>query len=248
MTFLICKCKEPELILFSLSQLDYDFKNVFTGYTNILSGKPYFICINVKDKYYYIYSDVSNLCQSGLFNYVYLDNDEEILNKIGITDSIDKQRKLLENFVNLYSPTELTKFTQHKGFCDTLPEFFKIALENTEHIKRNDMNQNFENAIQPGRIVELEINNQCYLGIVLTSKTIMYVNSKGEIKGYINNFTMDQPYKINRIFTPTTNVFKLKDYKRMPIVWKRPERVVIKKSIKEIEAALGLEPGTLEIC
>ena len=247
MQYLLCKCEEPELILFSLNQLNYDFKNILTGYTKILSGKPYFICINVNEKYYYIYSE-SGICQHCLFDYVYLDNDAEILNKIGVTNSINEQRKLLQKFLDTHRHTDLEKLAKSKNSFDNLPDFFKTALENINNPKSDDVDEKFEKAIQPGRIIELDINDQRYLGIILTSKSIMYTNSKGEIKGYINNFTMNNPYKIKRILIPTDKYFQLKDYSLMPIAWQRPiEQAVVKKTVAEIEKELGLAPGTLVI-
>ena len=253
MQYLICKCKEPELILFSLNQLDYDFKNILAGCTKILSGEPYFICINVEDKHYYIYSDVDRMCQSGLLDCVYLDNDSEILNKIGVTNSITEQRKLLQEYINSYHSNAFNKLfnfsAKSKASFDNIPDFFKSTLENAENKKPEDIYESFNKAIQPGRIVELEIEDQRHLGVILTSRTIMYTNSKGEIKGYINNFTMDNPYKIKKILVPSDKFFQLKDYRRMAVAWKRPiERITVKKTVAEIEKELGLKPGTLEIC
>lgn len=249
MQYLVCKCEEPELILFSLNQLGYDFENILTGCAKILSGKPYFICINVEDKHYYIYSEIDSICQCGLLDYVYLDNDAEILSKIGVTNSIDEQRKLLRKFLDTHRHAGLGKLAKSKNSFDNLPDFFKTALENINNPKSDNVNEKFEKAIQPGRIVELDINDQRYLGVILTSKSIMYTNSKGEIKGYINNFTMNNPYKIKRILIPTDKYFQLKDYASMPVAWKRPiERTVVKKTMAEIEKELGLAPGTLVIC
>lgn len=253
MQYLICKCKEPELIIFSLKQLNYDFKNILTGCAKILSGDPYFICINVKDKHYYIYSDIDHICQSGLLDCVYLDDDSEVLNKIGVTNSIAEQRKLLQEYINSYHSNAFSKLfsfsDKPETYFENIPDFFKSTLENTKSKKSEDVYESFNKAIQPGRIVELEINEQRYLGVILTSHTIMYINSQGEVKGYINNFTMDNPYKIKKILVPSDKVFQLKDYRRMIVAWKRPiERVTVRKTIAEIEKELGLKPGTLEIC
>lgn len=248
MQYLVCKCEEPELILFSLDQLDYDFENFLTGCAKILSGKPYFICINVEAKHYYVYSEIDILCHSVLLDYIYLDNDVEILSKIGVTNSIDEQRKLLRKFLDTRRHTDLKKSAKNKKSFDNLPDFFKATLENINNPEPDNVNEKFEKAIQPGRIVELDINDQRYLGVILTSKSIMYTNSKGEIKGYINNFTMNNPYKIKRILIPTDKYFQLKDYASMPVAWKRPiERTVVKKTMAEIEKELGLAPGTLVI-
>ena len=248
MQYLVCKCKEPELVLFSLDRLKYNLQNPLTGSIKILSGDSYFICINVKGKYYYIYSSVDDLCSSGLVDCLYLDNDAEILRKIGVTNSIEEQRQLLQKFVDTHNSKDLEKSTKRQSSCDNLPDYFKTVLEDNYKPKVDHVKELFEKAIQPGRIVELEINNQRYLGVITTSKTIMYTNSKGEVKGYINNFTMDNPYKIKRILIPTDKYFQLKDYALMPVAWCRPiERTVVKKTIAEIEKELGLAPGTLVI-
>lgn len=112
----------------------------------------------------------------------------------------------------------------------------------------SDINSSFENALKPGRIVKLEISGVCYLGIILSSKTIVYVSFDGQIKGYLNNYTMDKPYKIDCIIEPSPESFQLKDYKKMKYVWIRPQAKPVKKSVAEIEKELGLTPGTLEIC
>lgn len=49
---------------------------------------------------------------------------------------------------------------------------------------------------------------------------------------------------IKKVYKPGT-YYALTDLDRMELVWKAPEKVT--KSISEIETALGLEPGTLEI-
>lgn len=121
------------------------------------------------------------------------------------------------------------------------------SLKNTNHYSELCELGAIE-AIKPGRIVELEIKGQRYFGIILSCNTIVYITEKGEIKGYLNNYTIDHPYKINKILCPTSKYFQLKDFDKMLVMWERPIKpTTIKKSISEIEKELGLEPGTLEI-
>ena len=49
-----------------------------------------------------------------------------------------------------------------------------------------------------------------------------------------------------KICKPSDKFFKAKDIDNMEIVWER-QKPKVKKSIADIEKALNLEPGTLEI-
>lgn len=131
-------------------------------------------------------------------------------------------------------------------YISSLEELKEIIESKCEkHI--DSVNFSFKDVTKPGYIVELKINESTYFGIILDSKTIVYVNKQGAIKGYINNYTENIPYKIIAIYKPTIEHFKLSDYQNMSVVWEQT-KPKIKKSKSEIEKELGLEPGTLEIC
>lgn len=220
---------------------------------DIIFNKSYFICIDTNLKEYTINFNINNI-KTFETDWTFLTDDNEILKRIGVNVSIEEQREKLYNsyFFNLTDSLDefiktLTNTNKNSAkTSDTRKSNINTKLNQKE---LNDLNEKlFKEAIQPGFIAELEINNQRHLGIILTSNTIIYINDKGEIKGYINNFTKDDPYKINCIVSPTKEFFKLKDYNSMPVIWKRKKPATIKKSIKEIEKDLGLQPGTLEIC
>lgn len=115
----------------------------------------------------------------------------------------------------------------------------------------SNLNDDFKSEFLPGRIVQLTVRDQEYLGFIISSGTIIYANNKGEIKGYLRG-CLDSPkdgnfYQVKKIFVPTPYCFKLSDYKKMDVAWPKVKNKVVKKTVSEIEEELGLEPGTLEI-
>lgn len=107
----------------------------------------------------------------------------------------------------------------------------------------------------PGRIVLLEIRGQKHFGFILSSRTIAYVDTKGQLRGYLtypDKRVMEcddkSPYKVKKILVPTTSHYLLTDYEKMPVAWSsEKERIPVRKTVSEIEKELGLDPGTLEI-
>lgn len=133
-------------------------------------------------------------------------------------------------------------------------KYNNIKFYNTAEKALNDLNclnnqnsHSFIDALKPGRIIEFLLGKEQLFGIVLESYTIVYITKQGQIKGYLNNYSINLPYKIVRIYQPDKVHYQLKDYKLMSVVWERPKEEKVKKSIADIEKELGLAPGTLEI-
>lgn len=93
--------------------------------------------------------------------------------------------------------------------------------------------------LKPGYYVVFNKDNVTYYGIVLSNYRIIYFTSKGQLMGYCST-----KCDIKKIYKPGT-YYALTDLDQMELVWEAPKKVT--KSISEIEKALGLEPGTLEI-
>lgn len=97
--------------------------------------------------------------------------------------------------------------------------------------------------LNPGYYVVLKKDTTIYYGVVLSNGYIMYFTSTGSIVGYCapnsSNITVLKVYK------PTEYNFTLNSLDYMDLIYEAPKKVT--KSISEIEKALGLEPGTLEI-
>lgn len=127
------------------------------------------------------------------------------------------------------------------------------AINNNEsgplHIRMSsgeDQDCSFESALKPGNIAIMKQGETKMCGIILPNQTMIKVSADGKVTGYMNQFTANSPLVIEAIYRPTKEHYALHDYRNMHLVWKRSAEKV-KKSIKEIEEALGLTPGSLEI-
>lgn len=133
------------------------------------------------------------------------------------------------------------------------PDSFKMLNEAFESIfsgKPYPFTVKNENSTKspliPGRIVTFKIDDSPYFGFILQSDIIVYIDKTGKFQGYLTNCTLDKPYKIDKVFTPTKDHFKLSECNNMNLEWSRPLEKVF-KTISEIEKELGLVQGTLEI-
>lgn len=141
----------------------------------------------------------------------------------------------------------------------TIDQFEKILDKEQSKSENERKNRNlidsFNAEFLPGRIVLLEIRNQKHFGFILSSRTIAYIDTKGQLRGYLtypDKWVMGcddkSPYKIKKILVPTTSHYLLTDYEKMPVAWSsEKERIPVRKTVSEIEKELGLDPGTLEI-
>lgn len=256
MRYLLCNCNNMNIILYTLNEQGYILKDVHTSIFLLLSGQPYKILIDQKEKVYYVFSQGSDINSIvGDSKITVFDNENVILNELGIKDankqksalydeSLSKLNDKILSLFNLVKPSSLDLFAE---------QFNKISDKEKEDINFNPIND-FKSEFLPGRIVLLEINGQRYFGFILSSNTIVYVNNKGQIIGYLNGclskYEINSPYnKIKQILIPTATCYQLKDYAKMQVAWSKVEKkVTIKKTISEIEKELGLTPGTLEIC
>lgn len=232
MRYLICKCKNPNTILLSLEKLGYVLNDSIYGTQRILSGYSYVILIDKTEKTYFIAPSISFILNNIVSSNIIICNDEtEVLKELGIEKS------------NKTEKSNNPKFNKKEYVSNNILEQFDNILRDIS--TGSPVLEEFKSNIIPGRIVEFNIDEQKYFGFILSSQNIMYVNTKGEVKGYLNGFTMDNPYKIDRILVPTTNHYQLKDYNNMSVAWQRP--IVVRKTVSEIEKELGLTPGTLVI-
>lgn len=124
-------------------------------------------------------------------------------------------------------------------------DVFNQMLNQKPIVENFIRNNKFEQELVPGRILLFKINNELFFGILLTSGTLIKIDSSGKVRGYINNFSSTSPYEILKIVEPTKDFFQLKDYDKMKVVWEIKPK--LKKTIAEIEKELNLEPGSLTI-
>lgn len=259
MQYLLCNCDNLEVILFTLIKQGYTLKYSHVGISLLLSGNPYKVLIDKNEKSYYILScnsDVRSII--GDAEVLYSNDESIILNELGITNVREQKSTLCEEIGTKLEGRilQLLNFSKTEPSDISAMEQFEKILGKNKNKEDNVTNTNLTNAFKaeflPGRIVRLEIRGQKYFGFILSSKTIAYVNYKGELKGYLNDclntFTVDCPYKIYQILIPTASCYQLKDYGRMQVAWPKIEKkITVKKTIAEIEKELGLDPGTLEI-
>lgn len=125
----------------------------------------------------------------------------------------------------LGNPSEVTKF-------NTFDEL-KAAVEG----KSITSSRSFGNALIPGCFVDFEESN--VPGFITAERNLAAFLQTNEEWSIISNFTEDYPRKITRIYSADKDG-------NTTTIWERPIAKV-KKSISEIEKAMGLEPGSLEI-
>lgn len=104
----------------------------------------------------------------------------------------------------------------------------------------------FESSLKPGNIFVARQGKEKLIGIILQGGTAIKVNSGGQIIGYMRSFDATTPLTIEAVYEPTSDVYALHNYADMKLIWKKAPAKV-NKSLREIEDALGLEPGSLEI-
>ena len=125
----------------------------------------------------------------------------------------------------LGNPSEITKFCTF--------EELKAAVEG----KSITSSRSFGNSLIPGCFVDFE--DYAIPGFITAERNLaVFAQTDGEWN-IISNFTEDCPRKITRIYSADRNG-------NTTTIWERPIEKV-KKSISEIERAMGLEPGSLEI-
>lgn len=250
MRYLLCDCSNPAIILLTLKQKGYS-----------CSSRPMFLFDNYKilidkeQKIYYILQNDKEAESIAKDNIIYYFTCEDIiLKQLGAHCNVEElNTKIEDKITQLLGLTKGLKSSDIKDnpYITILDHFEKLCNETDNSVKKeksSDIKDEFKAALLPGRIVELEVKGQRCLGFILTSGTVVYTNDQGQIKGYLNGFTMDHPYKVQKILIPATNCFQLKDYNKMQVAWCRPiETITVKKSVSEIEKELGLAPGTLEI-
>lgn len=98
----------------------------------------------------------------------------------------------------------------------------------------------------PGTYVDLDINGKNVVGVVLHNKTLLLIDPENHaVQGYLTNYTSTVPYKAMSIRVPNKNDYKYSS-DTVPIIWKAKDDSV-KMSIADIEKALNLKPGSLNI-
>lgn len=98
----------------------------------------------------------------------------------------------------------------------------------------------------PGTYVDLDINGKNVVGVVLHNKTLLLIDPENHaVQGYLTNYTSTVPYKAISIRVPNKNDYKYSS-DTVPIIWKAKDDSV-KMSIADIEKALNLKPGSLNI-
>lgn len=172
-------------------------------------------------------------------------NQSNTVNNYGLLIDIVNKVFCVINYNDLPFINHINKFLKVPVISNIDELLKKIPYK--EGNQKSSSNNTFESALIPGRIIVFEDGDKIRYGFIIKSNIIVYVNSKGEIQGYLKNFTKDSPYKINRILIPTDEKFKLTECSEMLVAWKRKDPIIVKKTKEEIEKALGLEPGTLEI-
>lgn len=150
---------------------------------------------------------------------------------------INLESKTFSLFIYTNEILPIVKGSDIKTFDNSneLFEFLGLSFINTIY-----------DAMHPGYYVVINNENDIYYGVILDKSHILCFNAQGQMTKYIIKYTDDKSDKIMKICKPSDKFFKAKDIDNMEIVWER-QRPKVKKSIADIEKALNLEPGTLEI-
>lgn len=98
----------------------------------------------------------------------------------------------------------------------------------------------------PGTYVDLDINGKHIVGVVLHNKTLLLIDPDNHaVQGYLANYTSTVPYKAMSIRIPNNNDYKYSS-DTIPVIWKAKDDSV-NMSIADIEKALNIKPGSLNI-
>lgn len=188
-------------------------------------------------------------------------NGADIINAIS---ALDNSGYSLNNFTNYFS--FLINVEDHKVLIDTEYKTYTLFLSTNEIlsiVKGRDVKtisnitslmeylgistiNTIYDAMRPGYYVVLNNGDEIFYGVILDVSHILCFNAQGQMIKYIIKYTDDKPDKIMKICKPSDKFFKAKDIDNMEVVWER-QKPKVKKSIADIEKALNLEPGTLEI-
>lgn len=160
-----------------------------------------------------------------------------IINPDGFKILVNIENKSFTLFSKTTDILPIVKGKDVKSFDDF--NAFANALGFTNNVE-------FHTNLHPGYYVVIDKGDSLAYGIVIDTKHILYFDKKGSNVKYLANFTDTEPYKIIKICKPSDIYYQAKDIDMMDIVWQRPKDKV-KRSIADIEKALNLEPGTLEI-
>ena len=259
MRYLLYNGNSLNTILFILSRYGYTLNYPKVSISLLLSGHPYKILIDTDKRSYYVVTYNQNIHYlTGDSDIFCSDDDNTILKELGIND-IEENKLALYSDIILKSEKNLLKLLESPELksndISIIDQFEKILGKEKNKVEDNkvdsNLNNDFKSEFLPGRIVQLIVKDQEYFGFIISSKAIVYVNNKGEIKGYLSG-CFNSPkngsfYQVKKIFVPTPHCFKLSDYTKMDVAWPKIKNKVVKKTIAEVEKELGLEPGTLEI-
>lgn len=183
---------------------------------------------------------------------------------INVVNTLNNSGYSLSNFTNYFG--FLLNIENYKVLINLESKTFSLFIYTNEIlpiVKGSDIktfdnsNEVFEflglsfintiyDAMHPGYYVVINNENDIYYGVILDVSHILCFNAQGQMLRYIVKYTDDKPDKIMKICKPSDKFFKAKDIDNMEIVWER-QKPKVKKSIADIEKALNLEPGTLEI-
>lgn len=190
----------------------------------IYNGPDIINVINTLDNSGYSLSNFTNY-----FSFIFSTENHKVL--------IDTESKTFTLFVSTNEVLSIIKGRDVKTISNTtsLMEYLGISTINTIH-----------DAMRPGYYVVLNNGDETFYGVILDVSHILCFNAQGQMIKYIIKYTDDKSDKIMKICKPSDKFFKAKDIDNMEIVWER-KKSKVKKSIADIEKALNLEPGTLEI-
>lgn len=165
MRYLLYNGNSLNTILFILSRYGYTLNYPKVSISLLLSGHPYKILIDTDKRSYYVVAYNQNIH--------YLTGDSDII------------LKSEKNLLKLLESPELKS-----NDISIIDQFEKILGKEKNKVENNkvdsNLNNDFKSEFLPGRIVQLIVKDQEYFGFIISSKAIVYVNNKGEIKGYLS--------------------------------------------------------------
>lgn len=135
-------------------------------------------------------------------------------------------------------------------FLKLLEEIAKRNVDNSpkESVDsdNDDFNVNGVMNVPPGLYVDLNVDGKDIVGVSLANNILLLIDVENtNVLGYLKDYTANIPYKIKSIRKPLSNDYKISS-NTLPVLW---TSLIAKKkmSIRDIEKALNLEPGSLEI-
>lgn len=252
MRYLLCKKDADSKILCVMATLErIKYELVSSRIESLLCAckKEFYVLLDLEKRQYAVLSsknDTINYIETSSEKIGYTEDIFVMMEKIGITDSIEVQTQKNEEYTERLIKNSKVEFSKNmeNAFSKLMENEKKIEYSKKDCLPNTCVPKDY----QFGDIFEMiDTNQRRVFGIVSISNGITLIFNN-QIIGYIETVSEITDYKILIVRRPNKKYWKLCEYDKMPIVWKfKEEPKIVTKTIEEIEKELGLAPGSLKI-